>query len=393
VSLCASLFALGTEFDDLKGWHASVGNAKVENGVVTLISDPTKGYGELRTYMTVDVDQFPIVEISCLKGEYQLYLADIFMVKDEPEHLRIGNKVQKGKTRFYLQDLTPWKGRRNALLAIQTKEEIQIDHLRFIAQGESEARAYEPPAPPRYEVRRVDDPITIDGQLHEFSWRNCKPLQDLRLPDGQLSPLARTTAKMVWDDDHLYVLVQCEDKDLLATKDQRDADLWEEDVVELFLSVPNEPAFFVEFEVNPKGAMTDMFNLRPYHTVLDWDCRGWKSAVFVDGTVANRADTDKLWVVEMSIPLLSVHAQTYLPDTAAAKEKEWQARKVKNPDDPAIRFNFRPKPGDIWKGNLYRIDNEKDHWEYQAWSPPVTQSFHVPARFGEFLFSDKTVGR
>jgi len=393
VCLSSPVFGLGTEFDDLKGWHAAVGEAKAEKGAVTLSKDPTKGYGELRTYMTIDTQQFPIIEIACLSGEYKVYLADIFMVEGEPEYLRIGNKVGKGATRFYLQDLTPWKGRRNVILAIQTRDAVQLDHVRFIAQGESDPRVYEAPPLPRYEIRRIDDPVVVDGQLHEFSWKNCKPMRGFRLPDGQLTPVAKTTAKMLWDDDHLYVSVHCEDQDLFATKAEKDADLWEEDVIELFLAVPNKPKYFVEFEVTPKGTMMDIFNLRPFHGVVNWDCRGWKAAVFTEGTLDDRTDEDQSWTLEMSIPLLSVYAQPFLPERAAEKEKVWQARKTKRPEEPEVKFNFRPEPGEIWRGNLFRIDSEKDHWEYQAWSPPMVQGFHVPARFGEFIFSDKTAGR
>ena len=385
-------FCLGTEFENLRGWQIVTGSAEVVEGVFVLSPDPTKGFGEARAYMTLDTNQFPIMEMGCTGGECRVYLADVYGVKEEPKYIRIGNKVTQGPARFYLEDLTNWDGRYNAVLAIQTRSSVSIDYIRFIAQGETEAKVHPIRPVPRYEVCRALGAVTVDGKLDEPSWQKCKPMGEFRLTDGMLLANSKTTARMVWDADNLYVGVHCEDKDLFATKTDRDDDLWEEDAIELFVTVPNMPKYFVEFEVSPLGTVMDIFNLRPYRGVVNWDCRGWKAAVSMDGTTEERGDEDSSWTVELAIPLLSVYAQPFLPDRAKKKEAVWQVRKVKKPDEPEVAFNFRPKPGTVWRVNLFRIDYEKSHAEYHAWSPPVHQGFHTTDRFGEIIFSGKKAG-
>jgi hypothetical protein len=48
-----------------------------------------------------------------------------------------------------------------------------------------------------------------------------------------------------------------------------------------------------------------------------------------------------------------------------------------------------PQPGDRWRINLYRIERLPIGARL-AWSPTFKDS-HVPARFGEIIFSDRGV--
>ncbi len=55
---------------------------------------------------------------------------------------------------------------------------------------------------------------------------------------------------------------------------------------------------------------------------------------------------------------------------------EWQA------------FGKVPKKGDVWLGNIFRCVGKDPTRGYLAWSPTMTKeaSFHVPEKFGEFVF-------
>jgi hypothetical protein len=39
---------------------------------------------------------------------------------------------------------------------------------------------------------------------------------------------------------------------------------------------------------------------------IDWNCKGFKSAVSIDGTLNNPDDNDKKWTVEVAIPFKSL---------------------------------------------------------------------------------------
>ena len=53
------------------------------------------------------------------------------------------------------------------------------------------------------------------------------------------------------------------------------------------------------------------------------------------------------------------------------------------------RFEGSPaKPGDVWRGNFYRFNRDRDgEPEQLSWSPTMWPGFHQPARFGYLRFS------
>ncbi|MBI2191185.1 MAG: carbohydrate-binding family 9-like protein [Planctomycetes bacterium] len=393
ISIGRDVRALGTEFDDLLGWGVSAGQGKIRRGVLSLSRAKGQDYAEVRANLTLDLDQFPVLEVGCLRGEYGVLVADVHGLKDDPNFIAIGGPQSKGPSRFKIQEATGWTGRRNVFLALRASKSAEIDYVRFVARGDGVARAWPKPPIPRYEVRRTAGPLVIDGKLDEASWTRCEPMSaNFVLVDGQVPGHPPTVAKMLWDDENLYLAVKCQDDDLYATKPERDDNLWEEDVVELFITVPNDPKYFIEFEVSPMGTLMDIFNLRAYGGVINWDCPRWKCAVSADGTVGDRTDVDRGWTVEMALPLLDCYAQPYAAGRAKELEAQWQAREVKRENDPKFQYNHRPSPGDIWRLNVYRIDCGPAHTEYQAWSPPIVLGFHVPDRFGEAVFSAETAG-
>ncbi len=132
----------------------------------------------------------------------------------------------------------------------------------------------------------------------------------------------------------------------------RDDPLYEEEVVEVFLSPGAEPATrYFEFEVSPNGVLWDGYvdspNLSRQSMMshAEWNCEGIEWG-------AERDDAKGIWTAFLRLPL-EVLAEGEVPD--------------------------------VWRINLYRIDrspNEGD--EFQAWSPTLKNpaDFHVPERFG-----------
>ena len=209
---------------------------------------------------------------------------------------------------------------------------------------------------------RAHEPITIDGKLDERAWRQAGrvPLAHCFL-SRQGKPPLDTAARLLWDDEHLYIAFECDDPDVFGRAGPRDSELWEEEVVEVYLDPDGDGRDYLELEVNPRNAVIDLklpaadqVKGDAYKRFRQWNCVGWKTAVHVDGTLANRDDTDRRWTAEMAIPLAGIA--------------------------PA------PKIGDRWRLQLYRIDRSKSLGEkpmYAAWSP--TGNFHVPERFGTLI--------
>jgi hypothetical protein len=55
---------------------------------------------------------------------------------------------------------------------------------------------------------------------------------------------------------------------------------------------------------------------------------------------------------------------------------------------PWKAFGKAPRAGDVWLGNIFRCIGKDPDRGYLAWSPTMTAepNFHVPERFGEFVF-------
>lgn len=171
-----------------------------------------------------------------------------------------------------------------------------------------------------------------------------------RSSDGA-PPHQPTRVEILDDGARLDVRFDCVDTHPWATLTRRDADLWTEEVVELFVAPgPVTPSRYYEVEVNPLGTLFDaeIGNRRGDRSAFEID-RGWSCT----GVRVSAERTPRGWRAGLSLP--------------------W--RSISN-EEPPPRF---------WRLNLYRIDRpEGSPAEYSAWSPTFADppDFHHPARFG-----------
>lgn len=219
-----------------------------------------------------------------------------------------------------------------------------------------------PPPPHSYTIYRTSSPPNIDGDLSDQAWLYADTISDFYL-FNLAKPTYSTKAKLLWDDENLYIAFECEDEDIWATMKNRDDPLWEEEVVEVYIDPSGTGKNYKEFEVNPLGTLIDLNIVEPkngnpgdWRELRKWDAKGVKVAVKVNGTLENRNDKDRGWTVEMAIPL-----DNFAP--------------------------YKPSIGSEWRLQLFRIDrsNTISQPEFSSWSP--TDTFHNPARFGRVLFS------
>lgn len=168
---------------------------------------------------------------------------------------------------------------------------------------------------PRYvQARWTDTPPVINGDLADAVWNRAQVIDEFYAYKSGGDPAAAdATARVLWDDSNLYVAFQMFEVDIrsscdLARQCGHDANLFDGDVIELFVKeLPGTSTYF-ELEWSPIGDTFDaQFDSRfgPPGTSFE---SSLTSAVQVDGTVDNGADTDRSWSVEASIPLESLSA-------------------------------------------------------------------------------------
>jgi len=214
------------------------------------------------------------------------------------------------------------------------------------------------PKRPVYEVQRTTVPIRVDGKLDDAAWAKAAPVGPfVNNADGSPSPL-KTEARVLYDDKYIYFAFRTVDDNIWATMKNRDEHLWEEEVSEVFLQADPKYPDYIELEVNPLGAMLDIYlvDVRKPIPYESWNPPGLKWAVQVEGTVDGKPG-DKEWTAEIALPLADVVPAPHTP----------------------------PRPGDRWRLNLYRVEKLPERASL-AWSPTMTNDFHKPAMFGEIVF-------
>ena len=115
----------------------------------------------------------------------------------------------------------------------------------------------EPPALPRLAVPRASAPVAADGRLDEPDWARAARTGPLGTPSGKGKARQRTEVRLLWDEANLYLAFECADDDAWSTSTEHDADLWEQDVVEVFIDPDGDGKTYAELQVSPAGVLFD----------------------------------------------------------------------------------------------------------------------------------------
>jgi hypothetical protein len=179
-------------------------------------------------------------------------------------------------------------------------------------------------------------------------------------------PPYETRFRALWGERGLFLRFDAADRDPWHTMTRRDAHLWEEEVVEIFVDPGRRGQDYYELEISPANVVCDVRMISPSpHKQMDlaFDLQGLETRVLRH---AGRTDD---WTATALLPWSGLRA---LPS----------ARGVALP----------PRTGDRWRFNLFRIKRpggpsapEQGAVEV-AWSPTGEPSFHVPAAFRDLVF-------
>lgn len=161
----------------------------------------------------------------------------------------------------------------------------------------------------------------------------------------------RTEVRMRWTRNNLYFLFICPYDHLnlkpspVTTKETNE--LWNWDVAEVFIGSDfRNINHYQEFEVSPQGEWVDLdIDLNKPHHEDGWTWNsGFQTSARID--VANHR-----WYAAMRIPLSS--------------------------------FDKRlPVAGNEFRMNLFLSEGLAPNHQAVAWQPPMSDTFHVPSRFG-----------
>ena len=222
---------------------------------------------------------------------------------------------------------------------------------------------------PSYACKKAAAEITVDGTPSEVAWDSAERINDFGYlagaPQDEDAAL-KTEVRLLWDAKHLYVLFICVESEISAKLTKRDAEIWQEDCIGLFLSTgqalgaASKSGVYYKIQVSPLNTVHDAKIVHWSEKVTDdelkaaplWNCPDLKTAARAIEPKRQERKV-QIWLVEMAIPFVSLGAV--------------------------------PSAGDTWKMNVARIDKALPISRTLSWAP-VERWFHEPNHFGNLKF-------
>lgn len=207
-------------------------------------------------------------------------------------------------------------------------------------------------APPSLRCR-PGPPGPVEANAAHPAWQAVEAVTLLENIGGGQPALA-TRVRTLRDGGNWRVLFEVDDPAPWATLTTRDAELWTEEVVEVFFDPVGDGLGYFEVEINPLGTVCDL--------VLRRTASGWRKDFgwSVDGLISHARRTAHGWAAELSIPFAALGAES------------------------------GPANGERWRVNFLRIDRPdgpgSERRELSAWSPTSMANFHRYERFGTVEF-------
>lgn len=209
-------------------------------------------------------------------------------------------------------------------------------------------------------IKKCQD-FKVTGDGLSGTWNNTGWI-NLVQQDQNASSSYKTKVKVLYSDAGLYFLFSCEDKKLTSSMKADNLNLYEEDVVEVFLwTDENFPVYF-EYELSPFNYELPIMvpnNKGVFLGWLPWHYEGERKArhsTSVNGGKMESGGSISGWIAEFFIPFKLLAPLSQVP----------------------------PKPGTRWRANMYRIDYD-DGSAHFSWQK-TNKTFHDYKNFGTYIF-------
>lgn len=221
----------------------------------------------------------------------------------------------------------------------------------------------------------------MDGRLDDPAWANAPWTDDFVDIEGDLKPKPRfrTRAKMLWDDNNLYVGAEMEEPQLQATLTEHDSIIFHDNDFEVFIDPNGDQHLYSEMEMNALNATWDLLLVKPYLAggppVDGFELKGMRTAVHLEGVLNDPSKPSKGWSAEIAIPWAALAQIAGCP--------------------------CPPRAGDHWRINFSRVEwhydsvdgrlvkrpgTREDNW---VWSPQWVVDMHRPDKWGYIQFSSR----
>ena len=235
-----------------------------------------------------------------------------------------------------------------------------------------------------YKARMAKRPIKVDGKLNEHDWKQAVLISDFEDIEGanKPKPAFRTTVKMMWDSQYLYIGAVLEEPHLWGTLKKHDDIIYRDHDFEVFIDPMGDGEQYFEIEINVLGTIMDLFMNKPYKKGgtfdMGWNTTGMLSKIIANGTINDNSDIDSGWTVEMAIPFKAISRNNRTASPSSTNP--WRINFSR------VQWTLEPD------GKSYRkklSENNRPIAEHNwVWNPTGVIDMHVPVKWGYLYFKN-----
>jgi hypothetical protein len=216
-----------------------------------------------------------------------------------------------------------------------------------------------------YVVKRASGDVILGSKWESDSWAGANVIELKNYMGDQPKHFPRTQAKLLYDDENIYVFFKVEDQYIRAVADRTHGSICQDSCVEFF---------FTPSEDLSKG----YFN-------LEINCGGTILLHYGNDIMAERKPLE---IAECEM-IETFHSLPKIIDPEITEPTTWvlQYRLPVN-----ILSNYcsidKPASGVKWRANLYKCADGTSHPHWLTWSfvDNPTPRFHLPKYFGSIEF-------
>lgn len=182
---------------------------------------------------------------------------------------------------------------------------------------------------PQVLAHRTSEPPKIDGRLDDAVWESAMIIDDFIQRDPVEGDPAseKTEARLLIDDDRIYIGFRCYDSEpnrIIASRMQRDSELDDDDNVSVIFDTYNDRRGGFYFATNALGAQSDMLLSDEGRTRnAAWDCiwqskssrdaEGWSAEMAIDMDQLRYAESeDAIWGLNLGRTIKRKNEEVFL---------------------------------------------------------------------------------
>ncbi|GAK58342.1 hypothetical protein U27_05316 [Candidatus Vecturithrix granuli] len=220
----------------------------------------------------------------------------------------------------------------------------------------------------KYIIHKTEAKPSFAGEWDSPIWRQAETLQVEHFHPQSSNHHPQTQAKVLYDDNNLYVLFRVDDQYVRAVHTGYQELVCQDSCVEFFVQ-PDPHKGYLNFEINCIGTMLLYYiedatrtadGFEKYTSVPKELTQNMTMFHSIPGPITEEITTPMTWYLEYNIPFALLEAYLVPLHQAA---------------------------GTTWRGNFFKCADHCSHPHWVSWSPiGEALNFHQPKYFGILEF-------